>query len=174
MATYQEKLRHPKWQEKRLRILEASGFECSNCGSKSNTLHVHHCYYEKGKSPWEYPDDALRCLCEKCHKSAEDLKLKTSKVVSVTGCEDEIYGYSLGIFCFQNEDEPVSVSTYEQASGLADYWGLNVEEAVLPLLMENDGMITGNDLYFLVSQHCAPEKSHLVRLAADRRHQEKS
>ena len=33
-----------------------------------NGLHVHHTYYQLGKNPWEYPDDALITLCWYCHE----------------------------------------------------------------------------------------------------------
>jgi len=30
-------------------------------------LHVHHCYYVLSNLPWEYPDEALKTLCNWCH-----------------------------------------------------------------------------------------------------------
>ena len=35
-------------------------------------LNVHHKYYVKGKTPWEYKDDALITLCENCHKKRHE------------------------------------------------------------------------------------------------------
>ena len=32
-------------------------------------LHVHHQYYRDGWNPWEYPNDALKTLCWKCHET---------------------------------------------------------------------------------------------------------
>jgi hypothetical protein len=32
-------------------------------------LHVHHKYYQKGRLPWEYPNDALITLCWDCHEN---------------------------------------------------------------------------------------------------------
>lgn len=71
MASYWELLRHPLWQEKRLRVMERAGFSCERCRNGEQTLNVHHAYYTKGAKPWEYPDDALRCLCEPCHEECE-------------------------------------------------------------------------------------------------------
>ena len=71
MKTYSEKLKDPRWQRKRLEILERDDFECRSCGSKENTLHVHHAFYEKGKSPWEYESRHLTTQCEPCHKMIE-------------------------------------------------------------------------------------------------------
>lgn len=66
--TYSEKFRSPKWQKKRLEILERDNFTCQICKSKESTLNVHHGYYEKDKNPWEYENETLYTLCEQCHK----------------------------------------------------------------------------------------------------------
>lgn len=34
----------------------------------NHSLHVHHQYYQIGKLPWEYPDEALITLCWSCHE----------------------------------------------------------------------------------------------------------
>ncbi|MCP9757033.1 hypothetical protein EGI26_17880 [Lacihabitans sp. CCS-44] len=31
-------------------------------------LHIHHKYYQTGKQPWEYPNEALTTLCWDCHE----------------------------------------------------------------------------------------------------------
>jgi hypothetical protein len=66
--TYFEKLKDPRWQRKRLDILNRSNFSCEDCHDKTSTLHVHHCIYHKGAEPWEYQDDELRALCAPCHE----------------------------------------------------------------------------------------------------------
>ena len=68
MKTYSELLKHPKWQKKRLEILDRDGFQCRACWENSKTLHVHHTYYDKDLKPWEYPNNRLLTLCEDCHK----------------------------------------------------------------------------------------------------------
>ena len=35
-------------------------------------LNIHHKYYIKGRKPWEYDNDALVTLCEKCHKEIHE------------------------------------------------------------------------------------------------------
>jgi len=64
---YLEKLKDPRWQKKRLEVLEKSNFACDNCEDDKSTLHVHHHYYIKGNEPWEYDLFELGCLCDKCH-----------------------------------------------------------------------------------------------------------
>ena len=65
--SYWQKLQDPRWQKRRLEILNGAGFKCEDCGSEKETLSIHHSYYEKGLEPWEYPGEALLCLCEECH-----------------------------------------------------------------------------------------------------------
>jgi hypothetical protein len=67
--TYSEKLKDPRWQKKRLEVLQRDGFTCCDCSDTKKTLHVHHKSYSKGRDPWDYPDDNFSTLCEDCHKS---------------------------------------------------------------------------------------------------------
>lgn len=57
----------PRWQKKRLEIMERDGWKCVACGDGSNTLHVHHVLYSG--QPWETPDSFLQTLCEYCHEA---------------------------------------------------------------------------------------------------------
>lgn len=68
-GNYSEKLRHPNWQKKRLKILERDQFTCQVCGDNERTLHVHHIAYFG--DPWETPDRLLVTLCEVCHNEEE-------------------------------------------------------------------------------------------------------
>lgn len=66
--SYSEKLKDPRWQKKRLQILERDDWRCQNCFDKEKTLHVHHlCYMEK-KDPWDYEENYLLTLCHECHE----------------------------------------------------------------------------------------------------------
>ena len=65
--SYSEKLKDPRWQRKRLEIMQRDLFVCSSCGNAEATLHVHHDYYVKGREPWDYPSFALKTLCADCH-----------------------------------------------------------------------------------------------------------
>lgn len=56
--SYLELLKDPRWQKRRLEILERDGWECQNCGGKDKTLHVHHKRY-RGK-PWETRANKLK------------------------------------------------------------------------------------------------------------------
>lgn len=65
--TYSEKLKDPRWQKKRLEVLEIYNWACYTCTRKDKTLHVHHLRYNKGCDPWEYSTDDLMALCKDCH-----------------------------------------------------------------------------------------------------------
>lgn len=80
--SYSEKLRDPRWQKKRLEIMEKSGFKCQACESSDVTLNVHHGRYEFGKSPWEYENESLHCLCESCHESRHLTELEIWESIS--------------------------------------------------------------------------------------------
>ncbi len=69
--SYAEKLKDPRWQKKRLEILNRDGWACVLCFNSKDQLHVHHLFYEKGKEPWEYNSGFLITLCSDCHKEDE-------------------------------------------------------------------------------------------------------
>lgn len=67
--TYSDKLRDPRWQQKRLKLLEAAEWKCWSCESGTTNLQVHHQYYLRNTDPWDYEDDCYKVLCEDCHKT---------------------------------------------------------------------------------------------------------
>jgi hypothetical protein len=87
-SSYAEMLLDPRWQRKRLEILEAADWKCSQCGSGDKTLHVHHMHYERGKKPWEYENRALRSLCEDCHFSTQDLQADIARHIAMLDVAD--------------------------------------------------------------------------------------
>ncbi len=77
-SSYSAKLRDPRWQKKRLEILNRDGFACRHCGDKTEELQVHHAYYLRGCDPWDYEDGALFTLCRTCHEVAENTRDRLS------------------------------------------------------------------------------------------------
>jgi hypothetical protein len=65
---YGRRLRHPKWQRRRLEAMLLADWRCSRCGDCETPLEVHHTNYRAGAEPWEYPLTELRVLCERCHE----------------------------------------------------------------------------------------------------------
>ena len=84
MSKYTDKFKDPRWQKKRMDVLNRADFACEGCSSKDKTLHIHHGYYEYGLDPWDYDDSTLWCLCEECHLSIademRDLRYQLAKV----------------------------------------------------------------------------------------------
>ena len=76
--TYAEKLRDPRWQRKRLLILDRDGWACCACGTKNKNLQVHHLVYSK-RDPWDYPDYVFQTLCYDCHAERQT---QTDNIVS--------------------------------------------------------------------------------------------
>jgi len=68
--TYADKLKDPRWQRKRLAIMERDNFTCRDCRATDKHLHVHHCFYEKG-GPWDTRDELLITVCDECHETRQ-------------------------------------------------------------------------------------------------------
>lgn len=66
--SYSEKLKDPRWQKKRLEVMQRDGFKCTRCNCDTQTLHVHHIRYIEGREPWDYEIIDLTTLCEDCHE----------------------------------------------------------------------------------------------------------
>lgn len=90
MNNYSQKLKDPRWQKKRLEIMQRDDFRCQNCQDKTATLHVHHRFYLKNHEPWQYNDNALVTLCESCHALEEATKSEAQKEIYESLCS---FGY---------------------------------------------------------------------------------
>ena len=56
----------PRWQKRRLEIMERDGWKCFACWDESSELQVHHKRYIG--QPWEASSDDLQTLCKRCHQ----------------------------------------------------------------------------------------------------------
>lgn len=68
--TYSEKLKDPRWQQRRLKVFERDNWACICCCDTKSTLNVHHKRYYG--NPWDCPEEYLVTLCEDCHKIISD------------------------------------------------------------------------------------------------------
>lgn len=89
--TYNEMLRLPQWQKKRLEVLSAKGFACEGCRDDQNTLHVHHKTYINGRKPWEYELENFVVLCADCHSTEHFLRDIATKIIQATP-QNELFG----------------------------------------------------------------------------------
>jgi len=62
---YAQKLQDPRWQRKRLEVMQAADWKCVICGDEKEELNVHHPVYSANCEPWDYLN--LQCLCKTCH-----------------------------------------------------------------------------------------------------------
>lgn len=62
---YIDKLKNPKWQKKRLEILQRDEFTCCYCNDTETELQIHHLKYNK--EPWDAKNEHLITLCKDCH-----------------------------------------------------------------------------------------------------------
>jgi hypothetical protein len=108
--TYSELLRDPRWQKKRLEVLQFKDWTCESCYAVDVTFHVHHKHYVQGRNPWEYDADQLAVLCEDCHSARHDADKKIHDLLAradisgTPGGMDDLYWLIAGFL--SSKDEP--------------------------------------------------------------------
>jgi 5-methylcytosine-specific restriction endonuclease McrA len=85
---YAKKLRDPRWQRRRLEILDRDTWACRYCGATEEELHVHHVFYRKGREPWEYDGEDLVTLCATCHQETTATVARITEAVSRLATEN--------------------------------------------------------------------------------------
>lgn len=65
MKNHKKSLADPRWQKKRLEILQRDKWKCIECGRDDLELHVHHLNYSN--EPWESKNEDLKTVCYNCH-----------------------------------------------------------------------------------------------------------
>lgn len=114
--------RDPRWQQKRLEVMQSAGFRCENCEDTKSTLNVHHRSYVNGRKPWEYTPIELECLCEWCHEKRTRL-IRALKVVAGDLSQadlQQLLGYAHGLFMQDMPQHRAEIDSYAMAQGLAD------------------------------------------------------
>ncbi len=102
--SYSEKLHDPRWQKKRLKILERDNWTCQSCEGDDEELHVHHISYMTD-NPWEEEDDNLITLCGECHKTWHvlyDSNLYPEYVYSVVSLYNKLEQQAIDKWCKEN------------------------------------------------------------------------
>lgn len=124
--TYQEQIKHPKWQKKRLEVLEYHGFACERCEIEDKTLNVHHKIYRKGKKAWEYELDDLACLCEDCHKVIHSRQDELKELMACLYEDDLLLvsGYVKAIYATYGPFG-CPVTGESEAEGASDFFRVN-------------------------------------------------
>lgn len=128
MTWYSEMLKDPRWQRRRLEILNNADFTCENCGSKEKTLHVHHMFYRRGHKPWEYQDHVYRVLCEDCHELIGDLQAELSEAVCLLGRTELEVLVGIAKAAGLVGQNTVRFRTPTEEMGACLFWGINMAE----------------------------------------------
>lgn len=154
MSEFWKLYRHPEWQRKRLEVMEYAHFLCQQCGEGQKTLNVHHTYYLRDHKPWEYPTEALQCLCEPCHevrtKAANALKLLIGELGNSE--LEQVMGYVKGLILSMracpHDESRFSIHSYEEAVGVADTnpYGRGKDAERVIMAMDDASTISHADL----------------------------
>jgi hypothetical protein len=158
---YAELLKDPRWQRKRLEILERDGFSCLRCGSDTKTLHVHHRIYRKGVKPWEYEDAIYDTLCEDCHSDVTSLQTELNEAIGTLDVPEleTLLGFARGLDAVSNGNTDVKVNTHEEAEGVAASV-FSTAEIILACLT---GSVVAKETFEYLSRNAVIERRHSNR-----------
>jgi hypothetical protein len=89
----------PRWQRRRLEIMQRANFACEICKDEKTTLEIHHRIYRRGHAFWEYGDHELSCVCSPCHAqlTAAVDRLKEACISLDANFLLEVAGYARGL-----------------------------------------------------------------------------
>ncbi len=134
---YTEKLADPRWQKKRLEILERDEWSCRWCGDSKSELHVHHLVYRKGLQPWDVKNGDLLTLCRTCHE-VEAPKRQAAALYLVASIlrERDIYVEDIGLLA-EAVDGLIENGMFN-ASQVADLLNVNTYEDTWRYAHERD------------------------------------
>lgn len=103
--TYEEKLKLPSWQQRRLLILERDGWKCTYCGNDKRQLEVHHKIYLDLPNPEDYPNDLLITLCKTCHNKELQRPVQERMLVNTFKTKGFMLGDLVTLSCKIETDE---------------------------------------------------------------------
>jgi len=126
--SYSEKLKDPRWQKKRLEILNRDNWCCQKCYDAENTLHVHHMRYIAGRDPWDYDSNLLVTLCAECHEHEKEARpCNESDLLEMLKEQgfmaDDLHSIANGIHLMNSHHPPeVTATIIEYALSDARIW----------------------------------------------------
>jgi hypothetical protein len=139
--SYAELLKDPRWQRRRLEILQRDGWRCVECSSARKTLHVDHRRYSRG-APWEVDDADLQTLCEGCHGRVTALRKEVADWVARQSIREleHIVGLLRAMDCMRHPARAIRADNIFQAHGASWAWSPYRPELVADL---GAGLVTG-------------------------------
>lgn len=123
--SYQKKLLDPRWQKKRLEILQRDEFKCKYCGDEETTLHIHHKSYHG--EPWEAPSELLITCCKHCHSVIEEYKnwdkFEFKKIIKLSPISESNLPTILYLFFKTGKHNQIDLFHFSQHDDIKDYRG---------------------------------------------------
>lgn len=114
--TYSEKLQDPRWQKKRLLIMQRDGFKCTKCGDTKTTLHVHHKRYTH-EDPWKHLNSDLTTLCANCHKNEHYvIEMREEGILKVSDFVAKYPEVTKLFTCIENHEGTWTLTIHEKAN----------------------------------------------------------
>ena len=81
---YRKLLRRREWRAKSAEMTAKSP-RCEKCGRTGRRFAVHHRWYEYGRLPWDYPDEAYMVVCKgRCHREADGTERSRKQMPKTT------------------------------------------------------------------------------------------
>lgn len=108
---YLEKLKDPRWQKKRLEIMQRDNFQCTICDDDKITLNVHHNFY-KGE-PWDVNNKDLITTCVYCHEFLEVCKKEKISIIKVIRKKHKNNDYT-GITFYLTSDNMITSISFNE------------------------------------------------------------
>jgi hypothetical protein len=130
--SYAELLKDPRWQRKRLEVLQRDEWACTWCGQADVTLHVHHRKYLRGRPPWESPAKDLCTLCEICHADVTRWNRMARELLEDLDFAQLVraVGYLQGLDMATYPMATVAIENPTHAQGIGDAVGLSGDEVM--------------------------------------------
>ena len=143
-----EKYRDPRWQKKRLEVMERDDFCCCLCYKSDVTLNVHHSYYKNGLSPWEYPYESLYTLCDDCHLYIKNMKKRLIDEINNLELQDipTIIGTIIAYKLDRTNIEKVNVDDFGIWEGFSEFFGIKDDKLFEFCRDKNNYQITIKDI----------------------------
>lgn len=131
MKSYAEKLKDPRWQKKRLEVLNRDNWTCVLCENSKEELHVHHeKYYGE---PWDVDLKDLKTCCWVCHSAITylkkiDINFELAIAIKHNGLESN--GYNCWILGCAREFAPYMIYVTVPHKGTGDPWTMHMRSYV--------------------------------------------
>lgn len=116
-SSYADKLRDPRWENRRMWFVRKHGAWCRSCKRKGIEFQVHHKVYRKGVEPWDHTDDEMILLCRGCHLEWHQAlqEFRGAVIGSIPVSSAKIIIRALGILLRFNRPESVGYALAQLA-----------------------------------------------------------